>query len=141
MHTPVDSGSRWDACAAALTTSTASLTGKTEDLGPNRAARADSSGNEQHSEKTSTGVKHIDRRVLGVKQQFADGNHYLDRVPTEANAADLFATNMSCKEFEFLRTMTMGPAFPRYRDTEEPSHWSKNAKATSSPANPAGQEE
>ena len=42
--------------------------------------------------------------------------------------------------------MIMGYAFPRYscgylRDTEEPSHWSKNAKATSSPANPAGQEE
>jgi hypothetical protein len=136
-----DPASRWDAYTAALTTSTAPLPGEAEDLDPDRAARADSSG-----ENISTGVKHVDRRVLGVKQQIAAGIYVLDWVPSADNPSDIGATYKSKTEFERLRTMIMGYAFPRsscsyLRDTEEPSHWSKNAQANPAPADQAGQSE
>ena len=210
---PASPASRWNTCAAALITLMAPMTKGAEYLDPDRAARADSSGDEghiasdaddaggphhrpmlcyaalkdtaatrdligeiglhdgsatsisvdsasskivlqgEHSEKISTaiGIKQIDRRVLRVKQQFAAGIYAIDWVPSADNPSDLGAPLQSRVEFERLRTMIMGYAFPRsacsyLRDTEEPSHWSKNAAAkaaalNASPADPAGQDE
>ena len=100
-------------------------------MGPDHAARADSSG------------EHIDRRVLGVKQQFAAGIYVIDWVASQDNPADMGATYKSKVEFVRHRTMIMGYEFPRsscsyLRDTEEPSHWSK---ANPSPDGPSGQDE
>ena len=86
----------------------------------------------EHSEKMSTGIKHIDRRVLGVKQQIAAGIYILDWVPSEDNPSDIGATFKSKVDYERLRAVVMGYIFPRsaypyLRDTEEPSHWSKKA--------------
>jgi hypothetical protein len=93
----------------------------------------------EHSEKNSTGVKHIDRRVLGVRQQIAAGIYNITWVSSAENPADLGATFKSKVEFEHLRTKFMGYKFPRckgmyLRDVEEPSHWSKSkANANTTP--------
>jgi hypothetical protein len=101
----------------------------------------------EHSEKMSTGVKHIDRRVLGVRQHIAADIYAIDWVPSPLNPADLGATYKSRTEFDRSRTMLVGYEYPRskcayLRDTEEPSHWSKKTKATDlMPANKAGKVE
>ena len=100
----------------------------------------------QHSEKISTGVKHIDRRVLSVRQQFAAGIYKIDWVPSADNPSDIGATYKSKSEFERLRDMIMGYVFPRskcmyLRDTEEATHWSKKITKTPSPVKPAGKVE
>jgi hypothetical protein len=104
----------------------------------------------EHAEKNSTGIKHIDRRVMAVRQLFAANIYTLDWVPSADNPADIGATYKSKAEFERLRTMVMGDEFPRdatckfLRDVEEPVHWSKKlktAKSTPSPATSAGQVE
>jgi hypothetical protein len=91
----------------------------------------------EHSEKISTGVKHIDRRITSVKQQISAGIYDLVWVPSADNASDIGATFKSKDDFERLRKMVMGYAFPRYssgymRDTEEPSY---RIKSTSSKTN------
>ena len=104
----------------------------------------------EHAEKNSTGIKHIDRRVMAIRQLFSANIYNLAWVQSADNPADIGATFKSKVEFERLRTMVMGYAFPRdvtcsyLRDTEEPTHWSKKlktAKSTPSPAIPAGQVE
>ena len=99
----------------------------------------------EHSEKLSTGVKHIDRRVLNVRQTIAAEVYALDWVASEENPSDMGATFKSKVEFHRLRAIIMGYVFPRsacsyLRDTEEPSHWSKRTN-TPSPATVAGQVE
>jgi hypothetical protein len=99
----------------------------------------------EHSEKISTGVKHIDRRVLGVRQQFAAGIYVLDWIPSSENPSDIGATFKSKVEFEKLRGMIMGYIYPKstcsyLRDTEEP-HWSKKFESPLNPASQASQEE
>jgi hypothetical protein len=89
----------------------------------------------EHSEKNSTGTKHIDRRVLGIRQQIAAGVYELVWIASEYNPADIGATFKSKVEFERLRTIIMGHVFARckgsyLRDTEEPSYWSKPKSRT-----------
>jgi hypothetical protein len=111
----------------------------------------------EHSEKNSVGVKHIDRRTLSVRQQFAAGIYAIHWVPSADNPADMGATFKSRVEYERLRTMIMGYAYPRnplvsfLRDTEPKSHWAEKAEAkakadalarnTIAPAAPAGEAE
>ena len=88
--------------------------------------------------KNSTGVKHIDRRVLGVRQQIAAGIYGISWVSSQENPADLGATFKSKVEFEYLRTKIMGYQFPRckgmyLRDVETPSHWSKSKNSIATP--------
>jgi hypothetical protein len=99
----------------------------------------------EHAEKNSTGTKHIDRRIMGVRQVVAADVFTLDWVQSSDNPADIGATFKSKVEFERLRDMIMGCAFPKsscayLRDTEEKKHWQKNAK-TPVPASPAGKGE
>jgi hypothetical protein len=89
----------------------------------------------EHAEKNSTGIKHIDRRVMAIRQLFAAGIYTIDWVPSADNPADFGATYKSKVEFLRLRAMIMGYEFPRssckyLRDTEEPSHWSKKKDKT-----------
>jgi hypothetical protein len=65
----------------------------------------------EHSEMSSTGVQHIDRRVLGVKQQIAAGIYGLDWTSSTNNPADIGATFKYKVEFTFLRAMIMGYEF------------------------------
>jgi hypothetical protein len=100
----------------------------------------------EHSEKISTGVKHIDRRVLGVRQQIAAGIYDLKWIPSHDNPADIGATFKSKVEFVRLRTMIQGYAFKQsqvkyMRDIEEPTPWYKKDKTTPSLATQAGKVE
>jgi hypothetical protein len=102
----------------------------------------------EHSEKISTGVKHIDRRMMSIKQQISANIYELMWVSRKDNPPDIGATFKSKTEYERLRKMIMGYDFPRYgsgymRDTEEPSHWSKtnNSKTNPLPANKVGESE
>jgi hypothetical protein len=104
----------------------------------------------EHAEKNSAGIKHIDRRVMAICQLFSAGIYNLDWVQSADNPADIGATFKSKVEFERLRAMVMGYAFPRdpkcqyLRDQEEPTHWSKKvktAKSTPSPSTSAGKVE
>jgi hypothetical protein len=84
----------------------------------------------EHAEKNSTGIKHIDRRIMAIRQLFAAGIYTIDWVPSADNPADIGATYKSKVEFTRLRAMIMGYEFPRSPcnylcDTEEPSHWPK----------------
>jgi hypothetical protein len=84
----------------------------------------------EHAEKNSTGIKHIDRRIMAIRQLFATGIYTIDWVPSADNPADIGATYKSKIEFTRLRAMIMGYEFPRssckyLRDTEEPTHWPK----------------
>ena len=93
----------------------------------------------EHAEKNSTGIKHIERRIMAIWQLFAAGIYTLDWVPSADNTADIGATSKSKVEFKRLRAMIMGYVFPRskcmyLRDTEEATHWSEKVKKTSSPA-------
>ena len=96
----------------------------------------------EYSEKISTGVKHIDRRVLGVRQQFSAGIYTLDWVPSADNISDIGAAYKSHVEFERLRTMLVGYEFPRsslpyLTDTQEPRPRAP-AHSVSSPPAPVG---
>jgi hypothetical protein len=96
-------------------------------------------------EKNSTGTKHIDRRIMGVRKVIAADVFTLDWVQSSDNLADIGATFKSKAEFVRLRGMIMGYEFSRssctyLRDTEEKAHWQKNAK-TPLPASPAGEDE
>jgi hypothetical protein len=69
----------------------------------------------------------------------------LDWVQSSDNPSDIGATFKSKVEFVRLRNMIMGYEFPKssctyLRDTEEKTHWQKNAKK-SLPASPAGKGE
>jgi hypothetical protein len=81
----------------------------------------------EHAEKNSTGIKHIDRRVMAVGNSSPPtSTHWI--APRRDNPADIGDLQVKV-EFERLRTMVMGYEFPRYatcslRDVEEP-HWSK----------------
>jgi hypothetical protein len=99
----------------------------------------------EHAEKNSTGTKHIDRRIMGVRQVIAADVFALDWVQSSDNPSDIGATFKSKVEYVRLRGMVMGYEFPRssctyLRDTEEKTHWQKNAK-TPLPASPAGEGE
>jgi hypothetical protein len=82
---------------------------------------------------------------MGVRQVIAADVFTLDWVQSSDNPADIGATFKSKVEFVRLRGMIMGYEFPRssctyLRDTEEETHWQKNAK-TPLPASPAGEGE
>jgi hypothetical protein len=86
----------------------------------------------EHAEKNSAGIKHIDRRVMAIRQLFAAAIYTLVWVSSLNNPADIGATFKGKTEFERLRGMVMGYVYPRalceyLRDTEE-THWSQQAK-------------
>jgi hypothetical protein len=104
----------------------------------------------EHAEKNSTGIKHIDRRVLATRQLCAAGIYDLDWVASANNPADIGATFKSKLELVRLRNMIMGYVFPAsvcqmLTDQEEPVHWSKKlktkVKTTPLPASSAGKAE
>jgi hypothetical protein len=69
----------------------------------------------------------------------------LDWVQSSDNPSDIGATSKSKVVFVLLRGMIMGYEFPKssctyLRETEEKTHWQKNAK-TPLPASPAGEGE
>jgi hypothetical protein len=89
----------------------------------------------EHTEKNSTGIKYIDRRIMTIRQLFGAGIYTIDWVPTADNPSDIGATYKSKVEFTRLRVMIMGYEFPRssckyLRDTEEPSHCPKKKDKT-----------
>jgi hypothetical protein len=67
----------------------------------------------EHAEKNSTGIKHIDRRIMAIRQQFAAGIYTIEWVPSADKPAEIGATYKSKVEFTRLRAMIMGYEFPR----------------------------